>query len=283
MSVTHQLQALAASFSPAEKRVAHYVVKHAARIPFRSVQAIARAVGVNAASVCRMVQRAGFADFRELKIALARETAPSITAIHQAVEPGDRDSEIVRKVFGSNLKSVEATLSTLKFSDLSRAAKAITQATGVVFFGVGSSGCVAQDAALRLKHLRIPAEACTDSYQMTVQAAQMTRAHVAVGISHSGRTTVTVQALRCARAAGATTIGIANYLRSPLQKASAIFFCTAFHDTTFEATALSAGVAQICLVDALYLLVARHRPMGIKTESINRTVEELCRIPEGKE
>jgi DNA-binding MurR/RpiR family transcriptional regulator len=282
MTAIVKLQSLSKSFSPAEKRVADYIARHADGIPLLSVQAIARAVGVNAASVCRMSQHAGFVSFRELKIALARETASSISAIHQAIAPGDSDERIIQKTFGGNIQSLEDTLRALDSRDLVRAAKAVSDATRVVFFGVGSSGCVAQDAALRLAHLQVRSEACIDSYQMLVLASQLTKGQVAVGISHSGRSTVTVQALRVAQQGGTTTIGISNYLRSPLQKASAIFFCTAFRDTNFKATSLSASVAQMCLIDSLYLLVARHRPMGGKTEKINQTVERLGRIPEGR-
>ena len=282
MNPVHAIKAQISSFPLAEKHAAQYILKHAGEIPFLSVQAIARAAGVNPASVCRMVQRAGFSNLQELKVALARETASSIGSIHQAIDPNDNDSQIIRKIFGGNIQSIDDTLKALSLADLAKAAKAIIQAGGATFFGIGSAGCMAQDAALRFTHLGLTAEACADDYQMLVRAVQLTKKQVAVGISHSGRSTSTVHALECARESGALTIGISNFLQSPLQQVSSIFFCTATRDTSFEATAVSAGVAQMCLIDTLYVLVARHLPANGKIKKFNQTVEKFCRISEGK-
>jgi len=282
MNPIHTVKALSASFPAAEKRVADYIVTHADQIPFLSVHAIAQAVGVNAASVSRMAHRAGFATLRELKVALARETVTPISAVHQAIDLNDSDSQVIRKIFGTNIQSLEDTLKALSLDDLAKAAKAIVKARGGFFFGEGISGCLAQDVALRLTHLGLSAEACADGYQMLVRAVQLTKGKVAIGISHSGRSTSTVHALECARKSGALTIGISNCLQSPLQEASSIFFCTATRDTSFEATALSAGVARMCLIDALYVLVAKHLPASGRIKQVNQAVENFCRIPQRK-
>ena len=80
-----------------------------------------------------------------------------------------------------------------------------------------------------------------------------------MGISTSGRLAMTVEALRLASQNGATTIGISNCLKSPLHKASDIFFCTSFPESRVLVAALSPVVAQLCLIDAIYLLVARQK------------------------
>jgi DNA-binding MurR/RpiR family transcriptional regulator len=81
---------------------------------------------------------------------------------------------------------------------------------------------------------------------------------VVIGVSHSGRSSITVEGLTIARDRGALTIGISNYLRSPLRDASRYFFCTSFPETRVKVAALSSRTAQLCVLDALYLLCARH-------------------------
>ena len=87
----------------------------------------------------------------------------------------------------------------------------------------------------------------------------MKKDEVAVGISTSGHSAITVKALELAGQHGATAIGISNCLKSPLHRASNIFFCTSFPESRVTVAALSPLVAQICLIDAIYLLVARQK------------------------
>ena len=100
-----------------------------------------------------------------------------------------------------------------------------------------------------------------------------------VGISHSGRSAATVEALALARKNGALTIGIANFIRSPLHKVSRIFFNTAFPESSVKAAALSSAMAQMCVIDALYLLVARRGRVTPKVERVNAMIEQHLRMP----
>jgi hypothetical protein len=64
---------------------------------------------------------------------------------------------------------------------------------------------------------------------------------------------------RIAREKGASTIGIANNPRSPLKDASTWFFCTSFPESRVKMAVLSSRLAQLSVLDALYLLATRHR------------------------
>jgi len=124
------------------------------------------------------------------------------------------------------------------------------------------------------------AEAYSDSQEILIQALRMKKSEIALGFSHSGRTKITVEALRLASENGAVAIGISNYLQSPLHKVSEIFLCTAFPENRVKAAALSSLLAQLCLIDALYLLIARYKNIYKKTESFNQFSEDLLRIQE---
>jgi DNA-binding MurR/RpiR family transcriptional regulator len=270
-------------FSRAEKLVAEYIRAHLEKAPLLSVHALAAASGVSVASVSRMARKLGYPGFNEFRVGLAREIplAP-ISTIYRAIAANDSDRTVVRKVFAGNIGSLQATLKILDIGACIRAARAISAAERVIFIGIGSSGYLAQDAALRFLHLDIRAEACADAYQMLVRAMQTGKKQVIVGISHSGRSAATVKALSLARKNGALTIGIANYIRSPLHKVSRIFFNTAFLESSFKAAALSSAVAQMCLMDALYLLVARLGRVTPKVEQVNAMIEQYFRMPANK-
>lgn len=279
-SALTKIKSLYATLSPAQKQLADYILlQNGEEVPFLTVRELARATGVSVASISRFARALDFESFKEFKTQLGKDSLSAVKSIYREIGPGDTDSDIIEKVFAGNIRSLEDTLKILDRGDLMRAAGMLAKATRVVFFGMGSSGNVAHDAALRFSQLDIQAEAYADSYQMLNQALRMKKGQLAVGISTSGRSTATVEAIRLASEGGAATIGISNSLKSPLHKASAIFFCTAFPESRITVAALSPLVAQICLIDAMYLLVVRQKKTALESaERMNTHTERMLRM-----
>ena len=275
-----RIKSLSASFSAAQKQLAQYVTAHHEDTPFISVHELAEAAGVSVASISRFARAVGCANFKEFKTQLGKDSLSSSNNIYQAISPKDNESDIIDKVFSGNIKSLEETLKILNKDELLRAVKSIAKCRRLLLFGIGSSGHIAQDAALRFSQLDIQAEAYVDSYQMLNQTLRMKKADVAFGISHSGRSAITVEALRLARKNEATSIGVSNYLKSPLHRVSDIFLCTSFPESRVKVAALSARIAQMCLIDAIYLLVARRKKAQLKqAERFDVYTEKLLRLP----
>jgi DNA-binding MurR/RpiR family transcriptional regulator len=273
-----KIRSLYSSLPSADRSIADYIVGNPERAPYRSVHEFARAGSVSVASVSRFVRKLGFSDFKEFKLELARETSGAVQDLFEEVTPQDTDEEITRKVFLGDIKSLEDTLKMLSFAELSSAAKAVCGCRRLVLFGIGGSGYVAHDAALRFSYLDLQAEAYVDASQIILQALRLGKGDVALGISHSGRSAITVEGTRLAREKGALAIGISNYPRSPLRSASEIFFCTSFPENRVKVAAISSRVAQLCILDALYLLVARHKKRLWDVERANALTERLLRI-----
>ena len=84
-----------------------------------------------------------------------------------------------------------------------------------------------------------------------------TAGDVAVGISHTGTTIDTVDALRVARDRGATTIAITNFEGSPLVAEADLTLLTAARETTFRSGAMSSRIAQLALIDCVFAGVAQ--------------------------
>jgi DNA-binding MurR/RpiR family transcriptional regulator len=258
--------------------VADYILGNAEDAPRSSVQEFARAGGVSVASVSRFVRKMGFADFKDFKLELARETGGTARYLFEQFTPRDSDEEIARKVFLGTIRSIEDTLKILSLADLASAARAISTSRRLMLFGVGGSGYVARDEALRFCYLDRQAEGYMDSSQILLHALRVRPGDAVIGISHSGRSSITVEGLRIAASRGAVTIGISNYLRSPLRDASRYFFCTSFPETKVKVAALSSRTAQLCVLDALYLLAARHIRSLWDVEQVNALTERMLRL-----
>jgi len=268
------------SLPEAEKQVADYILKHPDRVPFCSVSALAEAAGISIASVSRLSKKMGYPGFKDFKIDIAQEISSQnhLSSIYQAIKENDSRDEIIEKVFLGNIKSLEDTFKLLDKSSINKAANILIRAKRLLFFGVGSSGNVARDAALRFTHIGIHAYAYTDSFETLIQAVTMEKGDVAFGISHSGRSVTTMEALKLARKNGIFTIGISNYPQSPLSKVSDIFFCTSFPESRVQASALSSRLSQMCLLDTLYALAARQQKKTKSVQKVNTMAEKILRM-----
>jgi DNA-binding MurR/RpiR family transcriptional regulator len=257
--------------------VADIIVSRREKVPFLSIHEIARIAGVSVASVSRLARRIGYAGFSEMKIDLARDSGGPLDRMYRAIRPDDSDEQVVRQVFLGNIRSLEDTLRMCETGVLVKAAKTLAAARRIIFIGIGGSGNVARDAALRFSHLDIQAEAYTDFYQILIQALRAKPGEVVFGISHSGRSHVTIEGINLARSNGAVTMGISNYPGSPLGTSCEMFFCTSFPENRVKVAALSSRIAQLCLIDALYLLTARYKKKLWDIERLNILTERLIR------
>jgi DNA-binding MurR/RpiR family transcriptional regulator len=221
-----------------------------------SVTEVAEAVGVSEASVVRLCQQVGAKGFQDLKIALARDLVEPVKFIHEDVRPGDDVATVIEKVFRSDMQALAETLKVLDPAAMQRAVDIILGADRVEFYGIGSAGPVAVDAYYRMLRIGINCVVSIDSHMQAVGAA-LAGPHVAVvAISHSGSTKETVDALRLAKQAGAKTICITNYGRSPIQAYADVVLYTAAAETMFRTEAMTSRIAELSIVDALYVCVA---------------------------
>jgi DNA-binding MurR/RpiR family transcriptional regulator len=273
-----KIRSLYNSFPKAERNVADYILANAEDAPRSSVQQFARSGGVSVASVSRFVRKMGFADFKDFKLELARETGATAPYLFEQITQRDSDEEIARKVFLGTIRSIEDTLKLLSLPELVEAARAISASRRIMLFGIGGSGFVARDEAMRFSYLDFQAEGYMDSSQILLHAMRVRPGDAVIGISHSGRSSITVEGLRIAQERGGITIGISNYLRSPLREASRFFFCTSFPETKVKVAALSSRAAQFCVLDALYLLSARHARALWDVEKVNAVTERMLRM-----
>ncbi|NLY30354.1 MAG: MurR/RpiR family transcriptional regulator, partial [Firmicutes bacterium] len=92
-----------------------------------------------------------------------------------------------------------------------------------------------------------------------ILASMMTPRDVAIGISHSGSSKHTVKALAYAKEAGATTICLTGFPKSPITKVSDICLYSIARETMFREEAMASRVAQNCIMDVLYVAVAFRR------------------------
>ena len=91
---------------------------------------------------------------------------------------------------------------------------------------------------------------------MTVMAKNMKPGDVAFGISHSGTTKAVVDAVRCAKQAGALTMALTSFEKSLLCSESDYGITVYADEENYPVEAVSARIAHMCVVDALMMTIA---------------------------
>lgn len=243
------------SLSPAEQRVADYVLEHPEEVIYFSVTELAEASGVGESTVIRFCQSVGFRGYQEFKLSLAREQVSDRENVTGHVDPLDDLPTLVQKLTFANARAVEETANLLAGPALERAVEALLRARKIDFYGVGASGATALDAKYKFLRIGKVCDALTDGHLQAMSAALLGPEDVAVGFSHSGSTKDVVESMRLASQAGATTIGITSYARSPLAEVVHICLLTATRETPLGSGALRSKIAQLHVLDVLFTAV----------------------------
>lgn len=268
-----RIRGLLPSLRPAERRVAEAVVADPAAAAELSISALAGKCATSETTVMRLCRSLGLDRYPELRLALARAASREEARhgigvqISGDIGPNDTLADVVRKIGFSDARAVEDTTSTLDIEALGRAADALNGARRIDIYGIGASGFVCQDLHQKLHRIGLFASAWADPHGALTSAALLTDDDVAVGISHTGATRATIDPLRLAAARGATTIAITNSVASPLTEFANLVLTTAARETTFRSGATASRIAQLAVVDCLFVAVAQR--------SYERTVRAL--------
>jgi fructoselysine-6-P-deglycase FrlB-like protein len=93
---------------------------------------------------------------------------------------------------------------------------------------------------------------------------------VAVGLSHTGTTVDTIDALCEARRSGARTVAVTNFPWSPITEVADFVLLTAARETAFRSGAMTSRIAQLTVVDCLFVVLAQ-RDLPVTAAALERT------------
>ncbi|RZS41266.1 RpiR family transcriptional regulator [Herbihabitans rhizosphaerae] len=256
-----RIRSLLPGLARAEQRVAKVVLENPSTVARRSITEVAEAAGTSETTVTRFCKAIGVGGYPELRIALAADTARSSVRAERdlggEIGPDDELHTVVSKVTFADARAVEETAEQLDTEVLQRVVEAVALAGRVDVYGVGASAFVAADLQQKLHRIGRVCFAWNDTHIMLTSAAVLGKGDVAVGISHTGATTDTVEALRVARRHGATTVALTNFPRSPISEVADHVITTAARETTFRSGAMASRIAQLTVIDCLFIGVAQ--------------------------
>ncbi|RKL67124.1 RpiR family transcriptional regulator [Salipaludibacillus neizhouensis] len=255
----HRIRASYHSFREKEQRIADYILAHPEEIIHSTISQVAEKLQVAEATVFRFCKHIGFKGYQAMKIALASEIVTGMKDIHETIQEGDDEQLVAEKVFKANIRTLEETLTIIDGNNFKRAVDMILNANRLEFYGNGGSGAIALDAHHKFMRTGIPCISYSDSHFQVMSASQLTEKDVVVLISHTGTNRDILDALEIAKEQGAMTIGITTLAKSPLSQGVDVALYTVSEETDYRSEALSSRLAQLTLIDALYVNVSMQR------------------------
>ncbi|WP_067597119.1 MurR/RpiR family transcriptional regulator [Nocardiopsis listeri] len=259
-----RIRSLLPSLAPAEQRVAQRVIDDPERAAASSITQLAKDCATSEATVIRFCRTIDFSGYRELRLALATEAGQArgarsnIPELSSDINPDDTLVTVVQKIAYTDARAVEETGAAMDVEVLRAVIDALANARRIDIYGVGASAFVGADLQQKLHRIGLTSFAWSDAHVMLTSASLLEDTDVAIGISHSGTTIDTVQALSEAGRHGAKTVAITNFPRSAIGFADHVL-TTAARETTFRSGATASRLAQLTVVDCLFVGLAQIR------------------------
>lgn len=258
--------------------IADYIVDHVDEIAEMSVYELASATDSSPATVSRFCKKIGFIGFQELKYGLSREWLTPDYGIPQ-LSTQESVSTLKQKVLMFNKRALDDMLLTLDDEALMRAALLISKAEHILFVAEGASSSSAKAACLSFQLLGLQCELSQDPYLEIARIAQLTEQDLVIGLSYSGRSRNTIDAMKLAHTRKISTIGIAGVPNTPLSKlldVELLINTTASNDFC---NSLAARISECGIFSVLYcLLVHNHLAPGSADPDEMEKILDIKRI-----
>ncbi|KOP64506.1 transcriptional regulator [Bacillus sp. FJAT-18019] len=245
-----------------ERRLAEFILTTPSEIVHMGIKDLAEQCEVSAATVtrfCKNFQCKGYPDF---KLKLAAEIAHAEMASrtgntrYQDIVAGNPLAGIVEAIESNHLTSIRDTTGLLDLGQLERAVDALCRAKRIDLYGVATSSIVAQDFYQKLIRIGKNCTAFADSHMQITSASTLTSNDVAVAVSYSGETPETIDALTCAKNAGAFTISITSYRSSAISALADITLYSSSLEEGMRRGDMASRIAQLHIIDILFMGMA---------------------------
>jgi DNA-binding MurR/RpiR family transcriptional regulator len=278
------ISGLLPALSPAEQRVARLVVADPADAARRTITDLATAAETSEATVIRFCRSVGLEGYPQLRIRLAAEAArriepPDARVVGGDIPPGADLTQIIATIAFNDARAVEETAQQLDPEVCEAIVEALNGASRIEIYGAGASGFVASDFQQKLHRIGRTAYYWPDVHTALTSAALLGKGDVAMGISHTGTTADVLDVLDVARSHGATTVALTNFPRSPIADAADHVLTTAARETTYRSGATASRLAQLTVVDCLFVgVAARNRAKARKALEVTAEAVRSRRV-----
>lgn len=251
------LKQMMSHLPPSEKKIASYILNHPQEAITLTANELGKRSSTSGAAVIRLCKSLNLKGFQELKLRLAGDLQKTTEQGYRDIEPNESVASIIEKMTNNSIQTMRETSELLRINEVNRAVEVLRNARRIHFVGVGASSIIAQDAQQKFSRIDKVTYAFSDMHLAATLVANADKDDVVVGISFSGQTREVAKILEMAQEKNVHTISLTKYGNSPVTQFSDIhLYTSATYEPTFRSGATSSRMAQLQVIDILFMCVA---------------------------
>lgn len=243
------------TLSAKERCIADYILENGNKVAKMTVAEIAAEADASQATVVRFCRSLGFKGLAEFKLYLGNASL-SKEADCSDLSTDESEMAIAQKTAVIYKGLIDETLAVLDSDSLKAAVKALDEASQIVMFGEGGSGCTTRIAYDTFSQIALPCVYVEDPFFQITAASRMEPGQVAFTICHSGRSRDLIENVQVAKTKGATAVSIIGIVGTVLSKISDITLYTGLSDHAFFSETIAARICELNVVSALHSALA---------------------------
>lgn len=260
-AILTQVRRSAENLSPAERRVAEYVLAQPRTALNEPIADIAKAAQVSQPTVIRFCRTLGCEGLSDFKLRLASGLTGTMPVTHAQVTGDDSIAELSAKVLGNTAAAILQVRDRLNRETIDQAIELLNGAHRIEFHAVGQYGVVAQDAQFKFLRFGIVSNAYSEPRLQALAANTLAPNDVAVIISSTGRVAELLQVADMARARGAKVVAITPSQSPLVRKADVVLIVDHEEDVNTQLPMVS-RILHLLVIDILAVGLAMRRSGG---------------------
>jgi glucokinase len=261
--VLDRVRSALGGLSPAERRVANFVLDNPRSVLNEPIAVIAQGAEVSQPTVIRFCRSLGHQGLADFKLKLGSGLTGTLPVQRAQVRRQDSTGDLCAKVLDNTISAIMHFRESLNVDAVDRAINLLREARRVELYAMGNSAVVALDAQHKLFRFRIPSVAHTDTSMHAMAAELLGPNDVAVFISSSGQPPELARAAGLAMERGASVIAV-TASQSPLARRCSVCIAVEHDEDSATFVAMISRILHLLVVDMMSvgLTMRRGLPSG---------------------
>lgn len=270
MSVISKIKEMQNEMTAKEKKISKYILQHLDKIMYMNTYQIADKCKVSQASVVRFAKKLGYSGFPEFKISFGRDMGrrdveDKVNFIYEDIRETDQLDDLVKKIVYANSNIIQDTYSILDIETIREAIELIKTSKKIFILGAGYSGIVAKDFHFKLWELGLHSMFESDYHIQLATISTLNEDDLVIVISQGGKTLDIYNLVKEAKKKKAKIISITQMSANPIRDLADVKISTVVERNNFRSTALSSRIAQLTIIDILYVtLITENKQLAEK-------------------
>lgn len=256
MSILKKLSNPQIKASKSDNKLIHYFLSNGLKACSSSISEISADCDISHATVTRFARKFGFETLKDFKISLAQDLGAQDSdnkCKRSAINLKESCETTAQKLLQLNQTLLSQTAVEIGYESVTKLAKEMVSARHVFFFGIGSSGFLARDAARKFARIGVDARCYTDSHEIMTHSVMTNSQDLVIYISNSGKTGELVKSASICAKKGAMICAITAETASPLYTFTDITVLHAVHDYDLAHGYADSRLSVFFIIDLIYI------------------------------